>query len=182
MKKIIFALLAFLSISASAEIIQMNPKDSKNELFIDTNGLYRYRRSEEIYQDECKDIFAQEARKKCLEAEKARWERDKTKEEVKRQGTLYTGKILVHSPKNKDTYYYVDNGKKGKKIDLIRDQYYFEKGLLYDIKTEEPISDTIVIGGIEGLAPAQKEKPRFIIQQDYENGQPSGNPVAIPVR
>ena len=160
----------------------MDAKSSKNELFIDTSGLYRYRRAEEMYQDECNDIFAEEVRKKCLEAEQTRWKRNRTKEEVQKQGTLYTGKILVHSPKNKDAYYYVTDGKKGKKIDLIRDQYYFEKGLLYDIKTEEPVSDTIVIGGIEGLAPNKNAKPRFIIQQDYENGQPVGNPTASPAK
>ena len=182
MKKIIFVLLFLISLSAGAEIIHMDAKSSKNELFIDTSGLYRYRRAEEMYRDECNDIFAEEMKKKCLEAEQARWERNKTKEEVQKQGTLYTGKILVHSPKSKDAYYYVDNGRRGSKIDLIRDQFYFENGLLHDIKTEEPYTGGIVIGGVEGLAPKKEQNPRFIIQQDYENGQPVGNPTASPAK
>lgn len=182
MKKIIFVLLAFVSLSAGAEIIAMDAKNSKNELFIDEAGLYRYKRAEEMYQNECRDIFSEEVRKKCLAAEKAVWEKNRTKEEVQKQGTLYTGKILIHSGKNRDAYFYVRDGKLGEKIDLIRDQYYFENGLLYDIKTEEPFTGDIVIGGVEGWAAKGEKAPRFVIQQNYEEGRPVGDPVVVSVK
>lgn len=182
MKKIIFILLAFVSLSAGAEIITMNEKSSKNELFIDEVGLYRYKRAEEMYQNECSDIFSETARQKCLAAEKAVWERNRSKEDVQKQGTLYTGKILVHSGKNNGSYFYVNDGKLGEKIALIRDQYYFENGVLYDIKTEEPFTGSIVIGGAEGWAPKGEKAPRFIIQQNYEEGKILENPVVVPVK
>ena len=182
MKKIIFMCLALVSLSASAEIIAMDEKNPKNELFIDEAGLYRFKRAEEMYKNECGDIFAEEVKKKCLEAEKLRWAKGRTPEEVNREGTLYTGKIVMHSPKNKDIYFYVENGKKGKQIDLTRDQFYFENGLLYDIKTEASFTGRIVIGGVEGLADKKEDMPRFIVQQAYEEGRPVGNPTVESVK
>ena len=182
MKKIIFILLAFVSLSAGAEIITMDERSSKNELFIDEAGLYRYKRAEEMYKNECSDISSEAVRKKCLAAEKAVWERNRAKEDVQKQGTLYTGKILVHSAKDKDAYYYINNGKKGKKIDLIRGQYYFEEGVLFDIKTEEPFTGDIVIGGVEGWAPTGEKAPRFVIQQNYDEGKIVGDPVVVPIQ
>ena len=182
MKKIIFVLLAFVSLSAGAEILTMNEKSSKNELFIDEMGLYRYKRAEDMYKNECSDIYSEEVKKKCMAAERAVWEKSRTPEEIKKQGTLYTGKIQVYSAKEKGAYYYINNGKKGKKIDLIQDKYYFEGGLLYDIETEAPYSGDIVIGGVEGWAPKGETAPRFVIQQNYEEGRPVWDPVVVPVK
>ena len=50
MKKMILILLALVSLSASAEVILMNPRTpQKNELFIDDYGKYRYRKIKSIF-------------------------------------------------------------------------------------------------------------------------------------
>ena len=183
MKKMILILLALVSLSASAEVILMNPRTpQKNELFIDDYGKYRYKRTEEMFKSECGDISVEEVRKKCLEAEKAKWERGKTKEEIGKDGKLFTGKIRIPTPTGKDTYFYVYQGKKDEQIKLELNRYYFENGVLYDIKTEEPVSDDIIIGGAEGLSSKKGNAPRFLIQQKYENGLSVGEPTIVPVK
>ena len=183
MKKIILICLAFTSLSAAAEIIQMDEKNTKNNrLFIDERGLYRYRRAKDIYEKECEDIFQDEIKKKCLEAERAAWEKDKNPEDVKREGSLFTGKILFVSPDEKKTYYYVNQGKLGKKIRFFSKYYYFENGLLYDIRTEKPYTGEMVIGGVKGLAPSEEEAALFIVQQDYKEGRPFGEPKVVTVK
>ena len=169
MKKIIFVLLAFITLSATAEIVSMDEKNPKNNrLFIDEKGLYRFKRAKDIYQKECEDIFSDEMKKKCLEAERAAWERDKTPDYIKKEGTLFTGKIQLFPKKGKEAYFYVREGRMGDKLRLFLNRYYFENGLLYDIETEEPVSAEIIIGGVEGLVPANQNAPRFVIQQNYE--------------
>ena len=183
MKKIIFVLLAFVSLSAAAEVIRMDMKNpQKNELFIDEYGKYRFRRAEDIFKNECGDSLVEEVRKKCLEAERERWARDKKPEEMNREGTLFTGKIQIPSGNGKDSYYYVNQGKKGDQIKLLLNHYYLENGLLYDIKTEEVISGDIVIGGVERPSSKNSQGERFIVQQNYEEGEPVGDPVIVPAK
>ena len=183
MKKIIFILLAFISLSAGAEIITMDEKNPKsNRLFIDEKGFYRFKRAKDIYQKECEDISSEEVKRKCMEAEKAAWERGKTPEDIKKDGTLFTGKLQFITPRKKGGYFYVNQGKLGDKIHMFSNRYYFENGLLHDIKTEEPVSADIVIGGVEGLVPANQNAPRFVIQQNYEEGKPVGDPVVVSVK
>ena len=174
MKKGIIFLLMFLGLPVMAEIITV---DKNNEIFIDEGGLYRYKRAEELYQKNCQDSLTEEVRKKCMAAEKAVWERGKTQEEIKKQGTLFTGKIKVHSKKG-DSYFYIKDGKKGEQIHLLLKRYYFENGVLNDIKTEAPLTGEIVIGGVEGLS-ADENIPRYIVQQKYENGLPVGMPQLV---
>ena len=171
MKKLIICFVTFFILPVRAEIVEM---DKTKELFIDEMGLYRYSRAEEIYKKNCLDSSTEAVRKKCLESEKAIWERGKTQEEIKKQGTLFTGKIKTNSSGVED-YFYVIDGKKGKQIHLLLNNYYFENGELYDIKTEAPFTGEIVIGGVEGLAEDEKG-PRYIAQQKYENGLPVGKP------
>ena len=174
MRKGIIFLIMFLGLPVMAEIITV---DKNNEIFVDEAGLYRYRRAEEIYQKNCQDSPTEEIRKKCMDAEKSVWERGKTQEEIKKQGTLFTGKIKVHSGK-KEEYFYINNGQKGKQISLLFKRYYFENGVLYDIKAEEPFTGDIVIGGIEGLS-ADENTSRYIAKQKYENGLPVGIPQLV---
>ena len=181
MKKIIFVLMAFISLSAGGEIITMDAKSFKNELFADEEGLLRYKKAEEMFQKECNDISIEEVKRKCMEAEKERWKKGKTAEEINKAGTLFTGKIQIPSGKGKDSYYYVNQGKQGEQIQLLSNHYYFENGLLYDIKTEEPFTGNLVIGGVEGWAPKGEKAPRFVIQQNYEEGKVVGNPAVVQV-
>lgn len=182
MKKIIFILLTFISLSVPAEIIQMDERNpDSNELFLDKSGHYRYRSGKDIYQKACTDIYVYEIKKKCLEAEEASWKRKKTPEEIAKEGTLFTGKIKLVPKKGKPTYFYVNKGKQGKKIRLLLDQYYFEDGVLHDIETEEPFSGELVIGGVEGLS-ENKNGPRYIVKQRYEAGNPEGEPVLNSVK
>ena len=175
--------MAFVSLSAGAEIITMDVKNpKKNELFADENGLLRYRRAEEIFQEECSDISIEGAKRKCMEAEKERWKRGKTTEQINREGALFTGKIQISLGNGKDSYYYVNQGKQGNKIQLLLNHYYFEDGLLYDIKTEEPVSGDIVIGGVERPSNKIGQGERFVVQQNYEEGKPVGNPVVSPAK
>ena len=176
MKKLMFVLSLFFVYPVLAEVVDM---DVNKELFIDKDGLYRYARAEDVYQKNCQDSPTAEIRSKCMAAEKAVWARGKTPEEIKRQGTLFSGKLKEHF-NGKDKYFYVKNGQKGEQINLLLHRYYFENGLLYDIKTEEPFTGEIVIDGVEGLAPDGKF-PRFIAQQKYENGVAVGMPELISV-
>ena len=67
MKKIILILLAFISLSAKAEVITLNTRNLKNnQLFIDDAGKYRYIHGKDIYKEGCADIFSEEVRKKCI--------------------------------------------------------------------------------------------------------------------
>ena len=183
MKKIIFIMLVFISLSASAETILMDPRTpNKNKLFIDELGRYRYKRIEEMFKEECGDISVEEIRKKCLEAEKAKLERENIKEEIGNDGKLFTGKIKIPTPTGKDTYFYVYQGKKREEIHLELNRYYFENGVLYDIKTEAPVSDDVIFGGAEGLSSQKGKALRFLIQQKYENGLAVGDPVIVPVQ
>ncbi len=171
-----FVLSLFFIGPVFAEIADM---DVNKELFIDEAGLYRYRRAEEMYQKNCHDSPTEEIRSKCMAAEKAVWARGKTQEEIRRQGTLFSGKLKEHF-KGKDKYFYVKDGKKAEQIRLLLNRYYFENGILYDIKTEAPFTGEIVIGGVEGLS-ADEKSPRFIAQQKYENGVPVGAPGLVSV-
>ncbi len=177
MKKIILFFVAFLTLPVRAEVIAW---ENNKELFIDEVGLYRYRRAEEIYRQNCHDSPTEEIRSKCMVAEKSAWERGKTPEEIQKQGTLFTGKIKIHSEKGKEAYFYVKEGKKENQIRLLLNRYYFENDLLYDIKTEFPFSGEIVIGGVEGLSSDEKTL-RYIAQQKYEEGQSVGQPRLILV-
>ena len=61
---------------------------------------------------------------------------------------------------------------------MLFKRYYFENGVLYDIKAEEPFTGDIVIGGIEGLS-ADENTSRYIAKQKYENGLPVGIPQLV---
>jgi len=177
MKKLIFALSLLFVGPVFAEVADM---DANKELFIDKDGLYRYTRAEDVYQKNCHDSPTEEVRSKCMAAEKAVWARGKTPEEIKKQGTLFSGKLKEHF-KGKEKYFYVKEGKKSEQINILLNEYYFENGLLYDIKTEEPFTGEIVIGGVEGLVVKGEKAPRYIAQQKYENGVPVGAPELVSV-
>ncbi|MGN0919328.1 MAG: hypothetical protein ACI4OR_01010 [Alphaproteobacteria bacterium] len=177
MKKGIVFLVLFLGLPVLAEVVTL---DKDSEIFMDEAGLYRYKRAEDVYQKNCQDSSTEEIKKRCLAAEKAVWERGKTPEEIKKQGSLFTGKIKVPSIKG-DSYFYVKNGKKGEPIRLLLKRYYFENDSLHDIKTEAPFTGEIVIGGVESLS-ADEDAPRYIAQQKYENGRPIGNPELILIK
>ena len=95
---------------------------------------------------------------------------------MEKEGTLFTGKI-----KEENSYFNVIEGVKGEKIHLFLKHFYFERGddqdILYDIRTEEPYSGEIVIGGVERLSPGKGKGDRFIASQKYTNGLPDGNPT-----
>ena len=173
---VIFLMVLF-ALPAKAEIVVLDGKNK--ELFIDESGFYRYVKAEDIFAKNCRDSSTEAIKKRCLKAEKNAWERGKSPDEIRRQGTLFSGKI-VERLGNKNNYFYVKDGKKGEQINLVLNKYYFENGLLHDIKTEEPFSGEIVIGGVEGLS-ADGKSPRFIAQQRYENGLPVGEPELVSV-
>ena len=189
MKKIILICLALLAVfPAKAEIVFMDKKNNpKNELFIDERGLYRYLRGRDVYEKECKGVFPEEVRKKCIASERATWEKGKTAAELKKEGTLFTGKIRMPSINGKDIYFFVKEGEITSRVNLFSGRYYFDpdsdnKNVLYDITTEEPYSGSVVIGGVKGLTPEKEKAKRYIIQQDYEKGFPVGEPVLITVK
>ena len=186
MKKIIIVLSLFLSLPVGAEIAFIGKKnDPNNNLFVDQKGHYRYLRGIDVYQKECKDIWVDTTRDRCLESERAAWERNKTPEDLKKEGTLFTGKIRVPSSKEGDIYFYVENGVKGNKIRLLLNRFYFEKGsnnkdTLFDIKTEEPYTGDVTIGTVDGLSAIQGSEEHFIVQQNYKKGLPNGKPKLLP--
>ena len=58
MRKILFVFLIMWAIvPVQAEILTMDNKNPlNNKLFIDEGGLYRYKRGQDMYEKECKDI------------------------------------------------------------------------------------------------------------------------------
>jgi hypothetical protein len=185
MKKIILMSLCLLcSVSSFARVVVLDEKNSKkNELYVDEHGLYRYKKGEDIYKWECMDIYQKEAKKKCMEARKLALESLRSKAENQQDDTLFTGKIQIRPRKGEDTYYYVEDGVRGKEINVLRKQYYFEKNtagkyVLFDLTTEEPYTGDMTLGSVVGLSPIVGHESRFLITQKYANGLPDGNPIA----
>ena len=188
MKKIILMVLCLLcSVSSFARVVVLDEKNSKkNELYVDENGLYRYKKGEDIYKWECMDIYQKEAKKKCMQARKAALDELRAKAENQQDDTLFTGKIQIHPRKGEDTYYYVEDGVRGKEINVLRKQYYFEKNtagkyVLFDLTDEEPYTGDMTLGSVVGLSPIIGHESRFIVSQKYENGLAVGNPIAQPL-
>lgn len=184
MKKIILMVLCLLCMPVGAEIVVYNEtKPSKNDLYIDHNGLFRYKEVQEVYKWECADVYQPEAKKKCLEAKKIAQLELEELPENQQAGNLYTGKIKIHPRKGQDAYYYVEDGVRGKEINVLRKQYYFEKNtagkyVLYDLTTEEPYTGDMTLGSVVALSPIVGHESRFLITQKYDNGLPDGNPIA----
>ena len=181
MKKLVFICLLTSIISAQAEILVMDDKNPlNNQLVIDKMGLYRYKSGKETYQKECEDIYVEDVKKKCMEAERAVWAKTRPLNELSKEGTLFTGKI-----KEGENYFYVTEGVKQQKVHLLRKHLYFERtddqDILYDIQTEEPYSGELVIGGVEALSVEKGKGDRFIAKQKYTQGLPDGNPTLWPV-
>lgn len=178
MRKILFVFLIIWAIvPVQAEILVMDNKNPlNNKLFIDEGGLYRYKRGQDMYEKECQDIYSEEMKKKCMEAERAVWARKRPLNDVEKEGTLFTGKI-----KEENSYFNVIEGVKGPEIHLLLKHLYFERGddqdVLYDIRTEGPYSGKIVIGGVERLSPEKGKGDRFIASQKYTDGLPDGTPT-----
>ena len=183
MKKILICLFILSVLPVRAEVVALTGKN--DGLFLDGTGRYRYVRGEDIYQKGCNDIFSEAMKKKCLKAERTAWQKGKTVEEIQREGTLFTGKILLTSQNGEKNYFYVKDGQKGKEIELFFKYFYFEeedgKNLLYDIRTEAPYSGDVVIGGVEGISQEKGKEPRFIVNQEYRNGFPVGEPKVFPI-
>ena len=183
MKKILLASLFVLSsLSVQAEIVSLY--GDKQEVFVDKKGLYRYMSGKNIYQKECNEIYQEEARRKCMEAEEASWRRSKTPEELQKEGTLFSGKIKTRNPQKQDVYFYVENGVRKKQIQLFLNRYYFEKNqdnqdVLYDIETELPYSGELVVGKAEIPLLMKKDPLSLIVRQKYEDGMPVGEPKII---
>ena len=88
--------------------------------------------------------------------------------------------------KGQDTYYYVEDGVRGKEINVLRKQYYFEKNtagkyVLFNLTDEEPYTGDMTLGSVVGLSPIMGHESRFIVSQKYENGLAVGNPIAQPL-
>ena len=188
MKKIILMSLCLLcSVPSFARVVVLDEKTpKKNELYVDENGLYRYKKGEDIYKWDCMDVYQKEAKKKCMESRKAVLEQLRAKAENQQDDTLFTGKIQIHPRKGEDTYFYVEDGVRGKQINVFRRQYYFEKDsagkyVLYDLTDEEPYNGEMLLGSVNGLSPIKGYESRFVVSQKYEDGLAVGNPTAQPV-
>ena len=185
MKKIILMTLCFLYVApVAARVVLMDEKNSKkNELYVDENGLYRYKKGEDIYKWDCVDVYQKEAKKKCMAARKIAIEGLRAKAEKQMDDTLFSGKIQVHPRKGEDTYFYVEDGVKGKQIYVQRQKYYFEKNqagkyVLYDLTDEQPFTGDIVLGSVSGLSPVPGFDTQFMVSQRYNAGLPVGDPTS----
>lgn len=185
MKKIILMVMCLLyMVPAMARVVVMDERNSKkNELYVDENGLYRYRKGEDIYKWDCVDVYQVEAKKKCMAARKKAQDELRSKAENQQDDTLFTGKIQVHTRKGGDIYFYVEDGIKGKQIYVLRDKYYFEKNqagkyVLYELATEEPFTGEIVLGSVAGLSPVPGFDTQFMVSQRYNAGLAVGDPTS----
>ena len=185
MKKIILVVLCFLYAAPTmARVVLMDEKNKKkNELYVDEHGLYRYKKGEAIYKWDCMDVYQKEAKQKCMAARKAALDEMRSKVENQQDDTLFTGKIQVHSRKGEDSYFYVEDGVKGKQIYVQRQKYYFEKNqsgkyVLYDLTDEEPYTGEMILGTVGGLSPVPGYDTRFIVSQRYNAGLPVGEPTS----
>ena len=185
MKKIILIVLCLLyTMPVMARIVLMDERNSKkNELYVDEHGLYRYKKGEDIYKWDCMDVYQKDAKKKCMAARKAAQDELRSKAESQVDDTLFTGKIQVHPRKGEDTYFYVEDGVKGKQIYVQRQKYYFEKNeagkyVLYDLKDEAPFTGEMVLGTVAGLSPVPGYDTQFVVSQRYNAGLPVGDPTS----
>ncbi len=185
MKKIwILILCVFYMVPAVARIVVLDERNAKkNELYVDEHGLYRYRKGEDVYKWDCMDVYQPEMKKKCMQARKVALDQMRSKVENDNDETLFTGKIQVHPRKGEDTYFYVEDGVKGKQIYVLRGQYYFEKNqagkyVLYELSTEEPFTGEITLGTVAGLSPVPGFDTQFVVTQRYNAGLPVGDPAS----
>jgi len=185
MKKILLMALCFLyTVPVMARIAVMDEKNKKqNELYVDEHGLYRYKKGEDIYKWDCMDVYQKEAKKKCMDARKAIQDEMRVRAENQVDDTLFTGKIRVHSRKGEDSYFYVEDGVKGKQIYVQRQKYYYEKNqagkyVLYDLTDEKPYTGELVLGTVAGLSPVPGYDTRFVVSQRYNAGLPVGDPIS----
>lgn len=188
MRKIILITLCLLYAAPTmARVVVLDEKNKRqHELYVDENGLYRYKKSEEIYKWECMDVYQPEAKKRCMEAKSVVQEQLRSKAEKQQDDTLFTGKIQIRSRKGEDSYFYVEDGIKGKQIYVLRQQYYFEKNaagkyVLYDLTDEKPFTGEITLGTVAGLSPMPGYEAHFVIYQRYNAGLPVGDPMAKSV-
>ena len=185
MRRIFLIILCFLyAAPVMARVVLLDERNSKkNELYVDEHGLYRYKKGEDIYKWDCMDVYQKEAKQKCMAARKAAQEELRSKAENQKDDTLFTGKIQVHPRKGEDTYFYVEDGVKGKQIYVLRGKYYFEKNqagkyVLYELATEEPFTGEIVLGSVAGLSPVPGFDTRFMVSQRYNAGLTVGDPTS----
>ena len=185
MRKIILIALCLLYTAPTlARIVLLDEKNRKqNELYIDEHGLYRYKKGEDIYKWDCMDVYQKEAKKKCMAARKAVQDEMRAKAENQADDTLFSGKIQIHPRKGEDTYFYVEDGVKGKQIYVQRQKYYFEKNqagkyVLYDLTDENPFTGELVLGTVAGLSPVPGFDTRFVVSQRYNAGLPVGDPTS----
>lgn len=185
MKKIFLITLCLLyTMPTMARVVLMDERNSKkNELYVDEHGLYRYKKGEDIYKWDCMDVYQKEAKQKCMAARKAAQEELRSKAENQQDDTLFTGKIQVHPRRGEDSYFYVEDGVKGKQIYVLRGKYYFEKNqagkyVLYELGTEEPFTGEIVLGNVAGLSPVPGFDTQFMVTQRYNAGLTVGDPTS----
>lgn len=188
MKKLILLILCFLyTLPTMAHIVLLDEKNKKqNELYVDEHGLYRYKKGEELFKWDCIDVYQKEAKKKCMEAKKKAMDEMRSKAENQQDDTLFTGKIQVRSRKGEDSYFYVEDGVKGKQIYVLRGKYYFEKNqagkyILYDLTDEQPFTGELVLGSVVGLSPVPGFDTHFVVSQRYNAGVPVGDPTSKSV-